>query len=98
MHNLESILENETHKILSDFEIKTDDLILARQPDLEIFNKKKKKKKLPNSGKSLGKIKRKQNERYAPRPSKMVIPIVIGLVKELGELGIRGRGETIQTT
>ena len=29
MRNPESILENETHKILWDFEIQTDDLILA---------------------------------------------------------------------
>ena len=37
MHNLESILENETHKIPWDFEIQTDLLILY----LLIVNKKK---------------------------------------------------------
>ena len=41
MHNLESILENEMHKLLWDFEIQTDHLISARQPDLVIVNKKK---------------------------------------------------------
>ena len=41
MHNPESVLENETHKLLWDFEIQTDHLILARQPDLVIVNKKK---------------------------------------------------------
>ena len=37
MRKPESILKNKTHKILSDFEIKTDYLILAaRRPDLMI--------------------------------------------------------------
>ena len=40
MHNLESFLENETHKILWDFEIQTDHLISARRPDLMIVQKK----------------------------------------------------------
>ena len=35
MYNPESILENETHKLLRNFEIQTDHLILARQPDLK---------------------------------------------------------------
>ena len=42
MHNLESVLENETHKVLWNFEIQTEHLISAWQPD---FVKKKKKKK-----------------------------------------------------
>ena len=33
MNNPESVLENETHKILWDFEIQTDHLISARRPD-----------------------------------------------------------------
>ena len=41
MHNPESVLENEMHKILWDFEIQKDHLILARQPDLVIVHKKK---------------------------------------------------------
>ena len=45
MHNPESILENETYKILLDFEIQTDHLISARSPDLMIIKKKKQKKK-----------------------------------------------------
>ena len=36
MHNSEFVRENETHKILLDFEIQTDHLISSRQPDLEI--------------------------------------------------------------
>ena len=45
MYNPESVLENETHKHLLDFEIQRDLLISARRPDLVIINKKKKKKK-----------------------------------------------------
>ena len=41
-HNQASVLENETHKLLRDFEIKTDHLILARRPDFIIINKEKK--------------------------------------------------------
>ena len=41
IHNSESLLENEMHKLLWDFEIQTDHLISARQPDLTIINKRK---------------------------------------------------------
>ncbi len=41
MHNPESVPENETHKLLWDFDIQTDHLISARRPDLIIINKKK---------------------------------------------------------
>ena len=44
-HNPASVLENDTHKLLWDFDIHTDHLISARRPDLIIINKKKKKKK-----------------------------------------------------
>ena len=44
MHKPESTLENETHKILWDFEIQIDYLVLARRPEIVIINKKKKKK------------------------------------------------------
>ena len=44
MHNPASALENETHKLLGNFDIQTDHLISARRPDLIIINKKKKKK------------------------------------------------------
>ena len=46
MLNLESVLENEIHKLLRDFEIKTDHQILARRPDLIIINKKRELGKL----------------------------------------------------
>ena len=46
MHESKSIVENETDKIFFDFEIQTDPLIPARIPELELINKKKKKKEL----------------------------------------------------
>ena len=54
MHNPEFVLENETHKIIWNFEVQTDRLVLVREPDLVIVKKKKRKKKkkenLPNCG------------------------------------------------
>ena len=45
MRNLESVQENETHKILWNFEIETDHLVLTRRPNLVTVNKKE---NLPN--------------------------------------------------
>ena len=45
MHNPAPVLENDTHKLLWDFNIQTDHLIPARRPDLIIIDNKKKKKK-----------------------------------------------------
>ena len=42
MHKAESTLKNGMHKILWDFEIQTDPLILARRPDIVLIDKKKK--------------------------------------------------------
>ena len=41
MHNPAPVLENDTHKLLWDFDIQTDHLISARRPDLIIIKKKK---------------------------------------------------------
>ena len=41
MHNPALVLENDTHKLLWDFNIQTDHLIPTRRPDLIIINKKK---------------------------------------------------------
>ena len=41
MHNPAPVLENNTHKLLWDFDICTDHLITARRPDLIIINKKR---------------------------------------------------------
>ena len=45
MHNPPPVLENNTNKLLSDFDIHTDHLISARRPDLIIINNNIKKKK-----------------------------------------------------
>ena len=42
MHNPAPVLENDTHKLLWDFDIQTDHLIWVRRPDHMIINKKKK--------------------------------------------------------
>ena len=41
IHNPAPVLENNTHKLLWDFDIKTDHLISVRRPDLIIIKKKK---------------------------------------------------------
>ena len=40
MHNPAAVLENDTYKLLWDFNIQTDHLIPAKRPDLVIINKK----------------------------------------------------------
>ena len=45
MHESETVLENERHKILWNFKIQTDHLTPARRPGLVVINKKEKKKK-----------------------------------------------------
>ena len=49
MHNQESVPENETHKVIWEFEIQTDHLIAAGRPDQVIVNSSQ-KDNLPNSG------------------------------------------------
>ena len=44
MHNQAPVLENDSHKLLWDFNIQTDHLTPARRPELIIINKKKKKR------------------------------------------------------
>ena len=41
MHNPAPVLENDTHKLIWDFNMQTDHLISARTPDLKINKKKK---------------------------------------------------------
>ena len=41
MHHPASVLENDTHKLLWDFNIQTNHVIPARRPDLIIINKKR---------------------------------------------------------
>ena len=48
MHNPAPVLENDSHKLLWDFNIQTDQLIPARRPDLIIINKRKRISKIVN--------------------------------------------------
>ena len=41
MHNLAPVLENDTHKLVCDFDMHTDHLISARRPKPIIINHKK---------------------------------------------------------
>ena len=43
MHNQEPVLENDTPKLMWDFNIQTDHLISAKRPNLIIINKKEKR-------------------------------------------------------
>ena len=45
MHNPASVLENDSHKLLGDFDIHTDHLISARRSGLIIINNKKKRER-----------------------------------------------------
>ena len=47
MHKPESVLENETQKILWDFEILADHIILTRILDIGIINNNKRKRAVP---------------------------------------------------
>ena len=44
MHRPEAVLENDTHRLLWDFDVQTNHLISARRPDLIIISKEKKKR------------------------------------------------------
>ena len=52
MHKLESILEDEAHKILWDFEVLIDPLIPTRRLDIVLINKKNKTKKQETKNKT----------------------------------------------
>ena len=90
MQNPASVLENDTHKLLWDFDIQTNHLISARRPDLIIINKKRKLAKLWTLLSRLTTIKLKESEKkdeyldLARELKKLwnmkvtIIPIVIG--------------------
>ena len=52
IHNPAPVLENDTHKLLLDFDIHTDHLISTRRPDQIIINNKNKKQKNKNKKKT----------------------------------------------
>ena len=76
MHNSESILENETHKVLWDFEIQPDHLISTRRPDLVIVNKNKRTCRIVNLAVSTDhRVKIKENEKKTNKktPTKQIL-------------------------
>ena len=118
MHNPTPVLENDTHKLLWDFNIQTDHRIPARRTDLIIINKKKTCKIVDFAVLADHRVKLKECEKkdkyldLAMELKKLwnmqvtIIPIVIGafgtvtkgLLKELEDMEVGGRVETIQTT
>ena len=69
MHNPTSVLENETHKLLRDFDIQTYHSISARRPDLIIINKKRTCKIVDFTVSADQRIKlKKWKEGLIPRP------------------------------
>ena len=91
MHNPAPVLENDSHKLLWDFNIQTDHLIPARRPDLIIINKKKRTSKIVDFAVPADyRIKQKECEKkdnyldFARELKKLwnmqvtIIPIVIG--------------------
>ena len=49
MHKPAAVLGNDTHKLLSHFDIQTDHLISARKPDLIVISNKKRTCKIVDS-------------------------------------------------
>ena len=62
MYTSDSVLENETRKLLWDFEIQTHHLISARQPDLEIVDKEREREREREFARTESKSKRKWKE------------------------------------
>ena len=119
MHKPSPVRENDTHKLLLDFDIQVDHLISARKPYLIIINKKKGTCKNVDFAVSADhRIKLKECEKkdkYLDLSRELqklwnvkviIIPVVIGafgtvtkgLLKDLDDLEIGGRVETIQMT
>ena len=109
-HKPESVLENDTHKILWDFEIQTDPLISDRRQNLPYrgfyrpADRIMKMEVNEKIDKNLDLARELKKTLWNMRVK--VLPIVIGalgkvpkgLERSLDELEIRGRIETIQTT
>ena len=118
MHNPAAVLENDTQKLLWEFDIHTHHLISARSPDLIIINKKKrtckivdfavladhriklkeyeKKDKYLDLARELKKTMEHEGDNYTN--CNWCFWYSHGLLKELEDLEVGGRVETIQTT
>ena len=109
MHKLEYILENETRKILREFEIQTDLSIPARRPDRELINKNKRIYHLRDFAVRAVKRLYEKDEKYRDLSRELkrlrnmkatVIPMVfraLGTVfhEETGWAGDQGKKETV---
>ena len=104
MHNPAPVLENDSHKLLWDFNIQTDHLIPARRPDLIIINKKKRTcKRVDFAVPADHRIKLKECEKkdkyldLARELKKLwnmqvtIIPIVIGAFRTVTKGLLKGR-------
>ena len=63
MHKLTYVLENDTHKLLWDFDRQTDHLILARRPDQSATTKKRTCKIMDFAVTADHRVKLKENEK-----------------------------------
>ena len=112
MHNPASVLENEIHKLLWDFDMQTDYQILVRWLDLKIINKRNWTSKIDRRIKLKESKKKDKYLDLAKEWKKLwnmkvtIIPTVIialvtvtkRLVQGREDFEIWGRVETIQTT
>ena len=106
MHNLESVLENEMHKLLWDIDIQTDHRFSTRRPDLMMVNKENRICRIVDS--AVPADHRVKNDKHQDLASELiktmnmkvtVIPIVVGVLGAvtkglkwgLEDLEIRGR-------
>ena len=108
MHNPAPVLDNDSHKLLWDFNIQTDHLIPARRPDLIIINKRERICKIVDFAVpvdhriNLKESEKKDKSHDLAREFKKkklwdmkvtIMPIVVGVLGTVGR-----RVETIQTT
>ena len=105
MHNVESVLEIETYKLLGDLEMQTDHPISTRRPDLIIIKKKKRIWRIVDLAVSVNhRVKLKECEKrdkYVDLAKKLkklwnmevvIIPIVIGALSTITKGLVQGLG------
>ena len=106
MHNTASVLENDTHKRLWDFDIQMDHLLSARRPDLIVINKKKRTCKIVDFAVPADhRIKLKESEKkgkylnLARELKKLmkvtIIPIIIGAFSTVTNVLLKGLEELV---
>ena len=104
IHNPASVLENDSHKLLWDFNIQTDPLIPARRPDLIIINKEKRICKLVDfavpADHRINLKESKKKDKYLDLARELkklwnmkvtIVPIVIGALGTVTKGLLKGR-------